>query len=297
MRLAAAAWPVDWHDDWAGYEAKLTAWVTEAAGEGADLLVFPEYGAMELASLAGAAVAGQLEGSLRAVSDLVERTDALNARLAIAHEVHILGASAPVWAGERPVNRARLFTPDGATAAQDKQIMTRFEREDWNVVPGGPLRLFDTALGRIGVLICYDAEFPLLARALIEAGADILLVPSCTDTLAGYWRVRIAAMARALEGQCVVVQAPTVGAAPWCPAIDENVGAAAIYGPPDLGFPETGVLAEGPLNAPGWVYAQADRVAIARVRAGGAVRNLAHWAEQPPRAIPPNTADLRAFKP
>jgi predicted amidohydrolase len=106
-------------------------------------------------------------------------------------------------------------------------------------------QVFDTALGRIGVLICYDAEFPLLGRALIEAGVEILLVPSCTEALSGYWRVRIGAMARALEGQCVVVHSPTVGPAPWSPAVDMNTGAAAIYGPPDLGFPETGVLAEG----------------------------------------------------
>lgn len=297
MKIAAAAWPIDRHDDWAGYAAKLSSWVEEAAGAGADLLVFPEYGAMELASLAGAEVAGDLEASLRAVSDLAERADALNARLAIAHGVHILGASAPVWAGPRPVNRARLFTPEGGTAFQDKQIMTRFEREAWHVAPGGPLTLFDTALGKIGVLICYDAEFPLLARALVAAGADILLVPSCTDTLAGYWRVRIGAMARALEGQCVAVQAPTVGAAPWCPAIDENIGAAGIYGPPDLGFPETGILAEGALNAPGWVYATADPAAIARVRAEGAVRNMAHWDEQTARIKPPVTLTRPALKP
>jgi predicted amidohydrolase len=144
--------------------------------------------------------------------------------------------------------------------------MTRFEREHWNVVPGGPLRVFDTRLGRIGVLICYDAEFPLLGRALIEAGVEILLVPSCTEALSGYSRVRVGAMARALEGQCVVVHSPTVGPASWSPAVDMNTGAAAIYGPPDLGFPETGVLAQGDLNAPGWVTAEVDRGSVARVR-------------------------------
>jgi hypothetical protein len=75
------------------------------------------------------------------------------------------------------------------------------------------------------VLICYDAEFPLLGRALMEAGVEILLVPSCTEALSGYWRVRVGAMARALEGQCVVVHAPTVGPADWSPAVDLNTGA------------------------------------------------------------------------
>lgn len=284
MRIAAAAYPLDPLENWDACAAKLTRWVDEAAGEGADLLVFPEYGAMELAMTAGPETAADLEAASRAVSGLIPRADALHARLARRHGVHILAASAPVFEGARPVNRARLFTPEGAMAAQDKQIMTRYERAPWDVRPGGPLRLFDTALGRIGVLICYDAEFPLLARALVEAGAEILLVPSCTDALAGYWRVRVGAMARALEGQCVVVQSPTVGAAPWCPAVDENVGAAAIYGPPDLGFPPTGVIAEGALNVPGWVCADVDREAIRAVRRDGQVLNSTHWEEQPARA-------------
>jgi len=297
MKLAAAAYPIDWHDDWASYEAKLTAWVSEAAGAGADLLVFPEYGAMELASLAGADAASDLEASLKAVSSRMELADAVHARLAMAHGVHILGASAPVWHGERPVNRARLFGPHGETAHQDKQIMTRFERETWDVHPGGKLSLFETALGRIGVLICYDCEFPLLARALVEAGAEILLAPSCTDTLAGYWRVRVGAMARALEGQCIVVHAPTVGGAPWCPAVDENVGAAAIYGPPDRGFPANGVMAEGALNLPGWVYADLDPGAVKQVRHEGQVLNWRHWNEQTARAAEVEPAAFHAFKP
>ncbi|ARE39272.1 Hydrolase, carbon-nitrogen family [Rhodovulum sp. P5] len=297
MRIAAAAYPIDWHDSWSSFEDKLSAWVAEAADAKAELIVFPEYGAMELASLAGPAVAGDLEGALRAVSDLMERADALHARLAIEHGMHILGASAPAWAGERPVNRARLFGPGGQTDFQDKQIMTRFERETWDVHSGNALKLFETSLGRIGVLICYDAEFPLLARALVEAGAEILLVPSCTDTLAGYWRVRVGAMARALEGQCVVVHAPTVGMAPWCPAVDENTGAAAIYGPPDIGFPASGVLAEGRMTTPGWVHAEIDIAAIKQVRESGQVLNFRHWDEQADRIARVVRTEFSAFSP
>lgn len=283
MKLAAAAYPLDWHDSWDSYQEKLTHWVAEAAGQGADLLVFPEYGAMELASLAGAEVAGDLEQSLHAVAALNERVAALQAGLAQAHGVHILAASGPAFEGERPVNRARFFGPEGQQGHQDKQIMTLFERDPWGVVPGGPLRVFDTVLGKVGVLICYDSEFPLLGRALVEAGAEIILVPSCTEALSGYSRVRVGAMARALEGQCLTVHAPTVGAAPWSPAVDENTGAAAIYGPPDMGLCPTGVLAQGALNAPGWVYAEIDRGAVPRIRETGEVRCLRHWPEQKSR--------------
>lgn len=284
MRIAASAYPIDWLDSWQAYVDKITAWVEGAVANNADLLVFPEYGAMELASLGGKEVAADLEGGLHAVADRVGAVDELHDELARHHGVHILAASAPVWdGGLRPVNRARFFGPDGPLGHQDKQIMTRFERDPWNVVAGGPLKLFDTKLGKIGILICYDCEFPLFGRALTDAGAEIILAPSCTEALAGYSRVRIGAMARALENQCVTVHSPTVGSAPWCPAVDANTGAAAIYGPPDIGFPPTGEIAQGALNQPGWVYGDISLDAIREVRADGGVLNVAHWDEQLPR--------------
>lgn len=284
MILAAAAYPLTAHADFAAYAAKITAWVETAAAQGADLLVFPEYGSMELASLAPREVSQDLEAALHEVARHGAAVDALHCQLAAKHNLFILGASAPYFGNARPSNRATLYGPQGIIGQQDKQMMTRFEREEWDVIAGKPLQLFDTAIGKIGVLICYDSEFPLLARALIEAGAQILLVPSCTDSLAGYTRVKVGAMARALEGQCVVVHAPTVGLCDFCPAVDENVGAAAIYGPADKGFPESGILAQTALNAPGWAIAEIDLAAIETVRASGAVFNLQHWPEQATRA-------------
>jgi len=285
MKIATAAYPLEFLGSWDAWEAKLSRWVAEAARHGANVLVFPEYGAMELASLAGREAAADLERSLLAVSERMPRAAEILAGLARKHGVYILGPSGPVFDGTsaRPFNRATFFTPAGRAAHQDKQIMTRFEREEWAVVAGGPLTVFETPIGSFGVLICYDSEFPLLARSLAEAGAEVLLVPSCTETLAGYTRVKVGAMARALENQCVTVHSPTVGPAAWCPAIDDNTGAAAVYGPPDHGFPMNGILAQGELNAPGWVYADVSLQAIREVRAEGRVLNFAHWPEQAPR--------------
>lgn len=284
MKVAAAAYPLDWFNDWSDYERKLDAWVARAAGEGAELLVFPEYGAMELASLGGREVAADIEGALCEVDRHKPGSDAMIARLARHYGVHILAGSGPVYdlphAGDRPVNRASFFGPDGLIGHQDKVMMTRFEREDWKVVPGEGLQVFDTALGRIGILICYDSEFPLLGRVLAEAGVEILLVPSATEALAGFTRVRVGAMARALEGQFVAVHAPIVGDARWCYGMEENVGAASVYAPPDRGFPPTGILAEGRVGEPGWVHADISREAIAEVRRNGGVLNLSHWPEQ-----------------
>ena len=285
MKIAAAAYPLTFFSDFAAYEAKLTGWVEEAVAYGADLLVFPEYGAMELASLGGAEVAADLERALIEVAAHRPAVDGLHLRLAAAHGVHILGASGPVYRAEgaRPVNRATLYGPGGIVGHQDKQIMTRFERETWFVEAGVGLPVFDTPLGRIGVLICYDSEFPLLARRMVEAGAEVILVPSCTDTLAGFTRVRVGAMARALENQCITVHSPTVGLAAWCPAVDENVGSAAVYGPPDRGFPATGIFTETVLNAPGWAVAEVDIAAVHEVRRDGGVLNHLHWDEQADR--------------
>lgn len=278
---AAAQYPVEALSSWNRYVAKLTGWVAEAARGGARLAVFPEYGAMELAALDPATM-GDLAGSVAFVSSLLPRVDALHADLAARHQIHILAASTP-WRSPdgRFRNRARLFAPGGAVGVQDKLIMTRFEREEWGIARGDRLTLFDTELGMIGITTCYDGEFPLLARALVEAGADILLVPSCTDTVHGYERVRIGARARALEGQCYAVQAPTVGVADWSPAIDINRGRAGVYGPPDLDFPDDGIVAEGVFDAAQWLFAEIDTTLVARVRTHGAVLNARHWEEQP----------------
>lgn len=288
VTIAAAAYPLDWFNSFEDYAAKITRWVADAAGQGAQLLVFPEYGAMELASLGGAAVAADLEGALTEVARRTPQVEALHTALAAQYGVYILGASGPTYVGDRPVNRATLYGPQGVMGHQDKMIMTRFEREEWFVVPGADgLTVFDTPLGRLGVVICYDSEFPLLSRALIEAGVEILLVPSTTETEAGFYRVRVGSMARALENQCVVVHAPLVGASPWCVALEENNGRASVYGPPDRGWPANGIVAEGAYNQPGWVFATISRAQIAQTRADGIVLNMRHWSEQADRVSTP----------
>lgn len=277
--VAAAQFPVFSPDRWADVETLVAQWVDAAVAHDAKLLVFPEYGAMSLAHL-DAATRGDLHGQIAAMQTHRDAWRDLHANLAARHGVLILAGSFP-WRLDdgRYVNRAFLCFPDGKVEFQDKCVMTRFEREQWNITSEPPLKVFDTALGRLAVNICYDSEFPLLARAACEAGAEILLVPSCTDTLAGYYRVKVGAQARALENQCFVVQSPIVGEAAWSPAVDVNIGAAGVYGPPDRGFPDDGVIAIGALNEPCWLYAEIDPAKVADVRENGAVRPFRHWPE------------------
>jgi predicted amidohydrolase len=283
--IATAQYPVERLADFAAWEAKLARWIGEAADAGAKLAVFPEYGGMELTALDPASV-DDLHGSIAALGRLAARIDAAHAALACRHDLHILAASLPLRDADGHFrNRATLFAPNGKFGSQRKIVMTRFERELWGIRGGGPVRVFDTDLGRIGISICYDAEFPLIARAQAEAGAELILVPSATDTLHGYHRVRIGAQARALENQLYVVQSPVIGDAEWTPSLGTSHGAAGVYGPPDLGFPDDGVVAMGVLDRPGWVFGEIDRDKVAAVRVAGAVFNHTHWGEQMPQAI------------
>jgi predicted amidohydrolase len=158
--------------------------------------------------------------------------------------------------------------------------MTRFENEQWHISAGETAKVFETRFGRVAINVCYDAEFPLIARSQAEAGAHVILVPSCTDTIAGYHRVRVGCQARALENQCSVVQAPLVGTADWSEAVDVNLGAAGVFVPPDRGFPSDGVIALGTLNDSQWLYAEIDLSAVESVRNEGQVFNYRDWPRQ-----------------
>ncbi len=282
IRVAAAQYPIDAIGSWAAYEQKLSRWVQDAAEHGAQLLVFPEYGAMELARMATPDVWGDLQLSIDFVGGLRGRIDALHCELADRYRVYIAASSLPERQADGAArNVARVVSPKGSIAEQHKIMMTRFEREKWQIGGGHEICVFETDIGSFGIAICYDAEFPLIARAMCDAGAAMVLVPSCTQSVRGYYRVRVGGQARALENQCFVVHSPTVGEALWSPAVDANVGAAGIYGPPDLGFPEDGVVAMGRMNEAQWVFAELDLTAVSRVRLDGAVFNNKHWREQP----------------
>lgn len=279
--VAAAQYDIGFFGQWDDYAQKIERWVRDAAESDAQLLVFPEYGSMELASLFGEAVYRDLERQIHAMQDVYRDVQDLHGRLAREHDVLILGASFPVRQPDgRFHNRATLFGPDGILGFQDKLIMTRFENEQWHISAGQGLGVIPTDLGTFGINICYDAEFPLIARQQVQAGADVILVPSCTDTQAGFYRVRVGCQARALENQCFVVQSSTVGEASWSEAVDVNTGRASVYTPIDYGFPDDGVLAQGEEGKAAWVYAEIDPAKAREIRSSGQVFNYRDWPKQ-----------------
>jgi len=281
VKIASAQYDISFLENWQDYQRKIENWVSAAAKHDAKILLFPEYGSMELASLFGKDVYTSLDKQLASMQSVLADYLALYQGLAQQYQCYIQAGTFPVSIEPGVYrNRAYLFMPDGRVDYQDKIMMTRFENEQWLIQGGTELKCFDTVYGRIAINVCYDSEFPLLARKQVEMGCVLILVPSCTDTLAGYHRVRIGCQARALENQCYVVQSPTVGHAPWSEAVDVNVGAAAIYTPVDRGFPDNGILAIGELNAVQWVVAELSLIDCATVREQGQVFNYRDWPLQ-----------------
>jgi predicted amidohydrolase len=278
VRMATIAWPVGHAAGVAAWAAKLDAEVARAAAKGARLLLLPEYAALEAAARPEPDVDAELRAAVEQAPALVDaaRTSARR------HGVWLVPGTFPMASDAGIHNRAPLIAPDGRIAWQDKHVMTRFEAEQWRIAPGAPPAVFDTGFGRIGIAVCFDSEFPSLVRAQVEAGAWLVLVPSCTETPHGASRINIATAARAMENQCFVATAPTVGAAPWIATLDDNHGTAAIYGPVDRGFASDGVVASATPDAPGWVFADLDPARIEAVRREGAVRNHLAWPPAPP---------------
>ena len=288
LRIASAAYPIERLADLDAWREKQAHWLSKAASQGAQIAVFPEYAGLEIIGTFPDDLAHDLTNSIRALSDLVPEIDSTLTALSQQHDIMVLAGSLPILQPDSSYrNVARWFTPshEGVTAKIEKIMMTRFERETWGIAGGDSLKVLETPIGSIGVLICYDCEFPQVARQMCAHGAEVLLIPSCTDTLSGAARVRISARARALESQCYTVVAPTVGRAPWSPATDVNLGRTGFYGPPDQRMPTDGRIAEGEIDQPGWLVCDLDLNIIRKIRNDGEVLNFKDWSESD-RALP-----------
>lgn len=238
------------------------------------LLVFPEYFTVQLLTL------GDIKRPIaEQVRDLANQVGAyvdLMRTLAKRYGLYIAAGTIPVIdAGQDEVhNDSFLFAPSGEHAVQGKIHMTRFESEEWKIAPRHRLRIFETSFGPISIQICYDVEFPELARVAARNGANIIVVPSCTDDRQGYLRVRYCAHARTIENQLFVVHSPLVGSLPNVPAVSLNYGQASILTPSDFTFARDGILAEGIPCHEMMVLGELDLESVAAARERGTVLPL-----------------------
>lgn len=274
LRVAALQYFVRPVDSFEAFAAQVKALVDTAKDYKSRLVVFPEYFTVQLLTLGdtGRPIAEQARSLARQLPRFVE----LVGGLAKSRGLHVVAGSMPVLDEEtgKLHNDCFLFGPDGEVGTQGKIHMTRWEREEWFVSPRPNLKVFDTALGRIAITICYDVEFPELARVAARAGALVLVVPSCTDDRQGYLRVRYCAQARAIENQLYVVHACTVGSLPMVPAVSLNWGQAAIYTPCDFPFARDGILAEGVPNQESMVIGDLNLDTLLEARESGTVLPL-----------------------
>lgn len=274
MKVATAQYPINFHQDLKSWEIYFEKWILEAVEQNAQVLLFPEYGSMELVSVFPEEIRTDLELQVKTLHTLDLHVERFLSELAIHHHIIIIAPSFPYLLDDKIINRTKVYGPQGYVGFQDKLFMTRFENEDWRVSRGEEiLTVFESEWGNFGIQVCYDIEFPIGTKLLTEAGADIILVPSCCETLKGATRVHIGARARALEYQVYTVVAQTIGDCDWSPAVDINYGYTAVYSTPDAGFPDDGIIATMPHQTEGWLFQELDLKKLSFVRNYGNVFN------------------------
>ena len=194
--------------------------------------------------------------------------------LAISYNINIITGSMPELRGDLLYNVGYLCKRDGSTERYEKLHITPDESKVWGMQGGNELRTYDTDCGKIGILICYDSEFPELSRILADEGMDILFIPFLTDTQNGYSRVRHCAQARAIENECYVAIAGSVGNLPKVHNMDIQFAQSMVFTPCDFAFPANGIKAEATTNTEMILIADVDIDMLRELNQFGSVRNL-----------------------
>lgn len=255
---------------------QVEALVETAADYHCRLVVFPEYFTTQLLTLGN--VRRPIKDQIRDMAEQTPRFIEFMSELARRFQIYIVAGSIVVWdeddESEKVYNDSYFFAPSGEYDFQGKMHMTRFEREEWLISPRRKLRIFETDFGRCAINICYDVEFPEIAREAARRGVHVLIVPSCTDDRQGFLRVRYCAHARAIENQIYVIHSATVGSLPQVPAVCLNYGQASILTPSDFQFSRDGILAEGIANQETMVIGELNLSTIVDTRATGTVLPL-----------------------
>ena len=250
---------------WDEFEHQVRMMIDAAGEYRPQFVLFPEIFTTQLISCLPKQDTAE---AVRALDQFTERYKALMRTHAMRRGYYLIGGSHPVVRDGELFNTAFLFSPRGEVFEQVKTHRTRWERERWRSSAGHQLHMWQTEFGDIAILICYDVEFPELARMVCEAGADILFVPSSTDDRQGFWRVRYCCHARAIENQVYVAMASTVGSLP-VDGLGLHYGQASILTPSDFPFSRDGIAAEGTPNTEQIVIADVDLALLDENRVNG----------------------------
>ncbi|RVT42083.1 carbon-nitrogen hydrolase family protein [Sphingobium algorifonticola] len=273
VRLATCQLQARAVEDFDAFIRNIEYFVDVAADYRSDFIVFPELFTLPLLSFETKKLS-----PVEAIDRLTTYTPRLTkelARMALEYNINIIGGSHPTRTEDGDIqNVAYVALRDGSVHAQEKIHPTPNEAFWWNIRGGEQLDVIQTDCGPIGVLICYDSEFPELARRLVDQGARMIFVPFCTDSRSGYMRVRYCAQARAIENQCYVILSGNVGNLPNVDNMDIQYAQSCILTPCDLPFARDGIAAEASENVETLTIADVNLADLSWARAEGTVRNL-----------------------
>ena len=245
VRVACVQYQMRKVKSFADFARQVTYFVDIASDYRSDFVLLPELFTVQLLSHVDAL--SPQEG-MKKLAGYTPRFTKLMQGLAVKFGMTIVAGSHPVYKGDRLLNICYVCLPDGSLVEQPKLHITPNERKWWGISGGRSLAAIQTPKAKIGVLICYDVEFPEAVRHLADEGAEILFVPFCTDNRHGYLRVRYCAQARAIENQIYVALAGNVGNLPDVTNMDVQYGQAAVFTPSDFAFARDGIAAEADSN-------------------------------------------------
>lgn len=271
VRLGLIQWQMRLYKDLDELMQQAEYFIDAVSGYRSDFALFPEFFNAPLM-----AENNHLPES-EAIRELSKHTAGIVQKfseLAISYNINVITGSMPEIRNDLLYNVGYLCRRDGTTERYEKLHVTPDEAKVWGMQGGTALQTFDTDCGKIGILICYDSEFPELSRLLADEGMDILFIPFLTDTQNGYSRVRHCAQARAIENECYVAIAGSVGNLPKVHNMDIQFAQSMVFTPCDFPFPVNGIKAEATTNTEMILIADVDLDLLRELHQFGSVRNL-----------------------
>ncbi len=271
VRLGLIQWQMRLYKDFDELMQQAEYFIDAVSGYRSDFALFPEFFNAPLMA------ENNHMSEPDAIRELAKHTEAIVDRfseLAISYNINVITGSMPEIKDDLLYNVGYLCKRDGTRERYEKLHVTPDEAKVWGMQGGSELKTFDTDCGKIGILVCYDSEFPELSRLLADEGMDILFVPFLTDTQNGYSRVRHCAQARAIENECYVAIAGSVGNLPKVHNMDIQYAQSMVLTPCDFSFPANGIKAEATANTEMILIADVDISLLRELNQFGSVKNL-----------------------
>ena len=271
VRLGLIQWQMRPYNNLEDLMQQVEFFVDSVSAYRSDFALFPEFfNAPLMAKFNEMHEPEAIRELAKYTSDIVKKMQ----QLSISYNINIITGSMPEVIDDKLYNVGYLCRRDGSLERYEKLHVTPDEAKVWGMQRGNKLQTFQTDAGKIGILICYDSEFPELSRLLSDEGMDILFIPFLTDTQNGYSRVRLCAQARAIENECYVAIAGSVGNLPNVNNMDIQYAQSAVFTPCDFSFPNNGIKAEATTNTEMILVADVDLSLLRELHSFGAVKNL-----------------------